>query len=341
MISIIFAIVVGVAALILVHELGHFAVAKLFNVRVDEFGFGFPPRIASWKKGETLYSINIIPFGGFVRLHGEDREEGGKVLEKERAFFFQKPWKRGCIIVAGITMNIFAGWIIFSAVFMVGTQPAVIIAGVTSESPAAEAGLMRGDVLVEYQNVDAFIAAIAQGVGEEMRIVVQRNGTQEEIIATPDKSVGGGGVLGISLVETGMQRLGIMHSIWEGLKEALRGVVAIVVGITTAIAHLVSGRGTGVDVVGPVGIFAIASQAGQLGGGYLLQLIGIISLNLAVINALPFPALDGGRLFFILLEKIKGSPLSLQVERAANGLGFAALLLLMVVITVRDVIGLL
>lgn len=333
-------VVIGISFLILIHELGHFLAAKFFNIRVEEFGFGFPPRIASMRKGETEYTFNALPFGGFVRLYGEAGTQQN-LEEPHRAFSLQPAWKRGIVIAAGVLMNVLAAWVVISAVFMIGTPPAVMIAEVVPGSPADEAGLVRGDIVVGYEKIHAFVALVEEKSGVPFSFVVNRNGEEMSVEAIPDLDPPAGrGALGVSLVEIGAPRLGILESMGAAAKNTITGMGAIVVGLAGVIGGIVTGNGVSDAVVGPVGIFAIANQAGQLGVSYLLQLIGIISLHLAVLNAIPFPALDGGRFLFLLIEKVKGSPIPIRVEQWTNGLGFIALLVLMVFITARDIVGL-
>lgn len=337
-------VIAGIIVLILVHEAGHFIAAKQMNVDVEEFGFGFPPRIAGWKKGRTLYSINALPFGGFVRLFGEeDAARQGEPRQgrgvNPHAFGAQAWWKRLAIIAAGVGMNCVAAWMFLSLTFFVGARAGILVTDVVPDSPAASAGIRDGDFILGYENGAALVSAMATADGQVIELRVLRGGSVESLALAPDPHPPAGrGALGISFVETGFERVGPIAAVWHGFTETIRGFGAIVVGIGGALVALITDREAS-GVVGPVGIIEIARQAGMLGGGYLLHLIGLISLNLAVINAIPFPALDGGRALFILIERIKGSPLPARAERWVNGAGFALLLLLMVMITVKDVVN--
>ncbi len=331
-------VLVGISLLILIHELGHFLAARKFGITVEEFGFGFPPRLFAKKIGETLYSINLLPFGGFVRLFGENQWDATGSGEARASFFKQSAWKRSAVIVAGVAMNFILGWWLMSVIFMVGTPRVVMIAEVLADSPAATAGILAQDQIKGFGKASDFVALINQSRGKEINFSVLRNGQEIAITATP--RVSGEGALGVAVVDAGIEKLSILAALWEGLRAA----VSIVVGIVVAFANLLWGLVTQgrllIDFVGPVGIFGVASQAGSMGFVYLIQLLALISLNLAVLNILPFPALDGGRFLFILIEKIKGSPLRPEFERSANAVGFLLLLLLVISVTIRDVVRL-
>jgi len=330
--------IIGISILILVHELGHFLAAKWFGLWVEEFGFGFPPRLFKWKRGETIYSFNLLPFGGFVKIHGEKRDPNQEEKQPERSFWFLKIWRRAVIIGAGVIMNLILGWLVISVIYMIGAAGGVLITDVTADTPAALAGVIAGDRILDFEKSEDFINFVNNSKGQEITLRALRGEEELEFKVVPRVDPPAGqGALGISLTEVGLPRLGIFSAFKEGAITS----AAILAAIAAALGNLIAGIFTGAPVleqfVGPVGIFGIASQAASFGLVYLLQLIGLISLNLAVLNIIPIPALDGGRLLFLLFEKIKGSPLSPNKENIANAIGFALLLLLMVVITVRDV----
>jgi len=330
--------IIGISILILIHELGHFLAAKWFGLWVEEFGFGFPPRLFKVKRGETIYSFNLLPFGGFVKIHGEKRDPQEEEKQPERSFWFLRIWRRAVIIAAGVIMNLILGWLVISIIYMIGASGGILVTNVTPETPAAIAGLLEGDRILDFQGSGDFINFVNNSKGEEITFRALR-GEEElafKVVPRVDPPAGQG-ALGISLTEVGFPQLGVFPALWEGARTSL----AILAAIAAALGNLIAGIFTGAPVleqfVGPVGIFGIASQAASFGLVYLLQLIGLISLNLAVLNIIPIPALDGGRLLFLLFEKIKGAPLHPKREMIANAIGFALLLLLMVVITVRDV----
>lgn len=301
---------------------------------VEEFGFGFPPRLFSKKIGETTYSLNLLPFGGFVKIFGED-SSAAATAGQERSFAFQPAWKRALIIVAGVLMNFLLGWFLMSVIFMIGTPKAILITDIFPGSPAEVVGIMPQDQILGFEKANDFIDFVNKNRGKEIALDINRGG--EELSFKVFPRVEGDAPVGVSLVEVGVDKKPFFFAIWEGLKTASFIVAAIFGAFLNLIWGFLTQGKVLIDFVGPIGIFGVASQAGELGFLYLVQLIAMISLNLTVLNIFPFPALDGGRLLFVLVEKIKGSPLSPNFERSANTIGFILLLLAMVAITVRDI----
>ena len=334
-------LIVGISLLILIHEFGHFLAARKFGLLVEEFGIGFPPRIFAKKIGETLWSINALPFGGFVRIHGERPEldpEAGKI-DQRRSFAHLRIGPRALIIAAGIAMNFLLGWIVVSGVYAVGVPQKVVIQSVVPGSPAENAGFMRGDIVEGFSTTEAFIAYVNEHAGEALLVAVEREGEGLIITATPRSNVPEGeGPLGVALTEFGQERLPIHKSLGAGFMASVGIIWAILQSLGTLIIGIFTGGAVFEDFVGAVGIFEVANESARFGLAHLFQLIGLISLNLVVLNALPIPALDGGRLFFLLIEKLKGSPIAPRKEMAANTIGFLVLILLMVIITIRDVV---
>jgi regulator of sigma E protease len=356
---IIVLVILGLSILILGHEAGHFFVAKLFGLKVDEFGIGFPPRITAKKFGDTEYSINWLPFGGFVRISGERGEfevvdpegstpETGATspelsdADKARLFYNQPAWKKSLIVLAGVFMNFILGWVLIAAVFMIGVPQTLVISGTQAGSPAATAGIQAGDVVKGYTDTQSFINYVNENKGKQITVTVIRNNKNLSYTMTPRVNVPANqGALGVALEEGGAPRENFFKAIWNGLQDA-----AIISWLTLQafyelLKQIFIHASIPAGVVGPVGIFGIAEETGHIGLTYLLQFLGIISINLMIVNCIPFPALDGGRFLVVLFEKIKGSPLPYKVEAWINGVGFALLLLLMVVLTVRDISGLL
>ncbi len=365
-------VIIFLSILILVHEFGHFLIAKKFGLWVEEFGFGLPPRIWGKKIGETIYSINALPFGGFVKIYGENREEviipketsleveirekiavdenkveiaaEESIIERNSDFsnrnFSSLPViKRAAIIVAGVSMNFLLGWLVISIVFNIGIPQAILITDVAQNSPAAEVGLQANDKIIGFSNVNEFIKYIDSYRGENVVLKIEREGEEMEIQAMPRLNPPAGeGALGIALAEVGLPKQNFFVSVWEGLKSSWEIVKIIFITIFNLIKSVFVGRASLGAFTGPVGIVKITAQVGSLGFVYLLQLLALISLNLAVINIFPFPALDGGRLLFLLIEKIKGSPLPVKFERYANAVGMILLLFLMAVITIKDIV---
>lgn len=330
MTAIIFIIVLSV--IIFVHELGHFVMAKRAGMKVEEFGFGFPPRIWGYKPkdSETVYSINWIPFGGFVKILGEDGNS-----DDNRSFTAKNFWPRFKVIVAGVAMNFIFAVGLFIIINLIGSEAKILITNVAPNSPAQQAGIKVGDVVLGFADVDEVQKYI--GEHKEQEIILQMS--RRTIKITPrENPPPGEGAIGIALAQTEAVSYPWYEAIWRGIADAGTAFWSIVVGFITLIKHIITTGKAGVELAGPVGIAVISGQAARLGFIYLAQFVAFISLNLAVINIVPFPALDGGRLLFLVIEKIKGSPLPRKLEGAMNMVGFALLLLLMFYITAKDVL---
>lgn len=350
-------VIIGLSLLILGHEVGHFFAAKLFRLKVDELGFGFPPRIAAWrpKGSETEYSVNWLPFGGFVRIAGErgefegiHPEEGAPAAapapvepteeEKKRLFYHQAPWKKSIIVLAGVFMNFIFGWLLIAAVLMAGVPQALVIAGIQPGSPAATVGIQTGDIVNGYTDSQSFIDYIDAHKGQPITVSVIRNNKTMDFTVKPRTNPGPDqGALGVELEQGGARQESFFPALWHGLEEAALVSWLTVQAFGNLIVQAFTRASLPAGVVGPVGIFGIAEETGKIGLAYLLQFLGIISLNLMVVNCIPFPALDGGRFLVILIEKVRGATLPYKVEAWVNGIGFALLLVLMVALTVRDV----
>jgi len=339
-------ILIGISFLILLHEAGHFIAAKRAGLLVEEFGFGFPPRLAHKKIGETVYSLNWLPFGGFVRVHGEKTSdfEGTpekRPLLKERAFVYQSLWTRFIIVGAGVAVNFLLGWFLLSLTFFIGTPQSIVVTELAENTPAAEAGILEGDTLLYFADSAEFVAFINQQRGQEVILDFQRDGEVRSVSVTPrfDPPIGEG-ALGLAVSDFGFEGVSFVKSIWDGLVFAVTTTGEIFVALFLLVANLFQSGRIAEEVIGPIGILSFAGELGQAGYVYLIQLIALISLNLAVLNILPIPALDGGRILFLIIEKIKGAPIAPKKELAANAISFVVLFMLMIVITVRDVIRL-
>lgn len=362
----IFVVLLGM--LVFVHELGHFVVAKRNGIRVDEFGFGFPPRLFGvireesgkyklvWGNkempaGQTVYSLNWIPLGGFVKIAGED----GHSANEPDSFAGKSAWIRVKVLGAGVAMNFFLAWVLISIVFMLGLpQPIdpsesgrydnakIQILSIVKGTPAETMGLKMGDEILSINgkkmaSLDEVSKEIASRKGQEITIAIDRFGQALTLSGTPRVEYPAGeGSLGISFSETAVVSYPWYQAIYEGARATYAITIAILSAFGAMIASLFGGAKTALDVTGPVGIVYLTKQMSDLGLPYLLQFAAILSINLGIINVLPIPALDGGRILFVLIEKLKGSPVSHRVEGMMHQIGFILLLLLMLFVTVRD-----
>lgn len=360
--SIILFIII-LAVLILVHELGHFIAAKKAGVRVDEFGIGFPPRLWQKKIGETVYSVNALPIGGFVKIFGEDPDdESLKGKDSSRSLTHKPRLMQAWIISAGVVFNFLFACLLISIGFIVGLpysvddstygarvqNPSLTITQITQKSPAEIAGLKGGDIIVdllsgadELKNptVEATQKFIASH--EEVKLTYLRGAdTETTIVRGVEGVIPGRLAIGISMDVIGTLKLPVYEAVYVGVKTTTSIAGAMALGILDFFKNIFIGHANMGEISGPVGIVGIVSDASHLGFIHLLSLTAIISINLAIINLLPFPALDGGRLFFILIEVIKRSPIKPSVANAANGIGFLILIAFMVFVTFHDVVKL-
>lgn len=415
-------------ALIFVHELGHFVMARKNGIRVYEFGFGLPPRvfgfqritgkklekisrtetvemevslpkgrrgkkifrerikdtiqeiyqllpIKKWRlilgrydgdderekadrqeaalnryQGGTVYSLNWIPLGGFVKIKGEDGEN-----RDPDSFAVKKAGVRSAVLLAGVGMNFIFAWLLLALVFFLGAPEAVNpneqildgkiqVADVAPDSPAEEDGLKIGDEIlkvqggIEFSTVQSVQDYINSKKGQEVIFQIKRGKEELKIKTTPRKEVPEDqGPLGIGLVQTARKSYPLLESLWKGLIAVYDLTLTIILGLYELIKNLVFGQAVKVEVSGPVGIAFLTKQVASLGLVYILQFAAILSINLGIINAFPFPALDGGRILFILIEKIRRRPVSQKVEQMFHTVGFVILIGLMLLVTFRDV----
>lgn len=353
---IIFIIILG--ALIFVHELGHFIVAKKSGIRVDEFAIGFPPKIFSLKKGGTVYSLNLIPFGGYVKIFGENPDEESLSPDAKDSFVNKPKIIQALVLVAGVSFNIIFAWILFSISFMTGfpsvvteetkeriSDAYVVVTDVLENSPAQEAGIKVGDQLVSLdgdedisiEKIQNYIASHPDGFTLEYLRDKELNKTD---LMPKDSIIEDKVAIGISMDMIGFLKLPIHKAFLEGGSMTIQALKDITIGLYTFIGQAFSGKANLEQVAGPVGIISLVGNAAQFGFVFLLGFTAFISLNLAVLNLVPFPALDGGRLLFILIEAIIRKPIPTKVANITNAIGFIILILLMVVITVSDVVKL-
>ncbi len=347
----IFIIIASLLALIFFHELGHFLLAKKFGVKVEEFGIGIPPRIFGKKIGETIYSINLLPLGGFVKLYGED-----KAVNDNRSFSSKPLYQRAWIIFGGVAAFFIIAFIIFSLysgmtgkTSVLGNEGGhfgdskIVIREIVSDSPAEEVGLREGDILLEIDGKEAdaresVIFLLSSKEGEETEIVVQRG---EEVLSFSlmprvDYSKDEGAV-GIAMTEVFPKYPLYLAPIY-GAKMTGETTFMTISGFTMLISSIIPGVDLPDEmrVGGPVVIVNIGADFYDQGFQDYLGFLGIITISLAVLNILPIPALDGGRLVFLAIEGIKGRPLPESIEYGLNTIFFFLLIVLMIFITLND-----
>ncbi len=350
---ILFILVLGL--LVLVHEFGHFYAAKKAGCYVEEFAIGFPPRLFKIQGKETVYTINALPIGGFVKIRGED----GALPDDPKSFASKSFWQKSAIILAGVGMNIALAYVFITAVLAIGIPTIVTeevkfpsvatisdrqvqIVSVLPDSPASRVGLEPGDVLLSIdetviQEIGEVKTAFTQIEPEETLIEYRRG---EELATTrvvPEnlEDIEGTGI-GIALTETAMVSYPWYIAPFYGIERTLAMLWLIISAFAGLIAQLFTTGGVSADIAGPIGIAVLTGEVAKLGLVHLLQFTAVLSLNLAIINVLPFPALDGSRFVLIVLEKIRGKKLNSVFEHWVNILGFGFLMLLMVFVTAKD-----
>src|SRR3989344_1960343 len=334
--------------LVVIHELGHFLVAKKFGIKVEEFGFGIPPKVFGKKIGETIFSLNLIPLGGFVRLLGED-EVDQKVLEHTRSFAHKSPWVRILIVVAGVAMNLILAWILFYIVIIAqdfkvispSADPAVFIGRVQEGYPAQQAGIQVGDKLVSVdgQVVSDFEAARNLIKGKETVSLVLENNRQQRTVTVTPKKVDEDSLIGVVFTPFLLKEYNTpAEKLFSGITYSYDLTKLTFIGLGRTLTDLFTGNFEKASqaVSGPVGIAGVTNEI--LSEGWratlpYLWFVGVISLTLSIFNVLPIPALDGGRLLFIVIEAVFKKKVRAEVERVIHQVGFALLLLLAFLIT--------
>lgn len=369
---VIFVFIVTLLILVVIHELGHYFAAKKFNIKVLEFGFGIPPRAWGKKIGETIWSLNWLPFGGFVRLLGED-ESDKKVLDDKRSFANQAVWKRITVVVAGVAMNLLLAWVLFYIVLGVQgfktklpllsdyqfsgvnqkTDTAIIVGNIAEGSPAKEAGLKEGDRIMSINgspvlDSDKFVAEIKANAGKTVNLTIsdlQGNATKEIIVTPRENPPAGQGALGVSLgglktvdlsFDTPVQKL-FAGPIYSYNLIAYSGkILGDTIGFSYKARDLAPVSNA---VAGPIGITSVVGQILSVERPLLpyLDFVAALSLNLAVVNVLPFPGLDGGRLLFLVIEAITRKKTHAIVEKYVHTIGLLVLLSLIILITISDI----
>ncbi len=350
--------------LVIVHEFGHFIIAKKSGITVHEFAIGFPPTLFRKMWRGTEYKLNLIPFGGYVKIEGENAEvpqhTPGSLSSKHRGI-------QAFVLLGGIICNLLFAWILISVCFMIGMPTSVgtsrfgevknvqtVIVQVLPGSPAAIAGLKSGQEIISLtsgnttlrdMSPEAFSQAISQTMGQSLSVTVLEQGVEKQVSVTPTQQIVPAEperfAIGVSTDRVGVLQLPPHTALLEGAISTGALIWGTVVGITKLLIDLVTLQGDFSYITGPVGIASTVGEAGALGFVYLLSLTALISINLAIVNLVPFPALDGGRLLFVIVEAVTRRSLPVAVVRWTNTVGFFLLLLLMFLVTKNDIVRLL
>ncbi len=346
--------VIVLSLLVFVHELGHFFVARKMGMKVEEFGFGFPPRLFGIKKKGTVYSINWIPLGGFVKIKGES----GDHKHDKDSFASKKPWQRFLVLIAGVAMNIVLAAVLFSVGYMIGLPTIIddsiperatvsnhelLVMQVLDDTAAAQAGVLVGDTIVSIngQVFDTDIAAReyfeAEGAsGVELVVKGDDDAHRTYELTSSYSEEAQASIVGVGFVSTGLVSYPFFSAIAQGVYTTVQLTYEVGRAFYMLIRDLIVTQEVAVDLSGPVGIAVMTGEVAAMGLVYLIQFTAILSINLAIINIFPFPALDGGRILFLAIEKIRGKPVNERVEVAVHNLGFVLLMTLVVLVTYKD-----
>ncbi len=346
--------IVALSILVLVHEWGHFMAARSTGVKVEEFGLGLPPKIWGKKIGETVYSLNWLPIGGFCKLLGEDPEGNEKVDKKNKSesFEYKKPWQKMLIVLGGVIMNLVLAVVIFSVVYSVLGVPVetnrVTIIGISKDSPAEKVGLKEDDVVYKVNNkeiskTNELMDEVGKNKGGKVTLEVGNKNKENlkkveiEVRQNPPE---GEGSMGVAISNTEMEKVSwyrMDRGIVAGFKEAYYWGKIIAGGVIKMVGGLFVGQ-VPKDVSGPIGMYEATSAINKNQGILaVIHFFGIVSVNLAIVNVLPFPALDGGRIIFVIYEMITKKRANPRLETTINNVGMMVLLGLILLITIGDV----
>lgn len=356
MVLIIIITFISLLGLVGLHEFGHFILAKIFGMRVEEFGIGYPPRIFGRRIGETFFSINLLPFGAFVKIYGEEKRG------KDPRSFNQKPiWQRAFVILGGVISFWLISVILLTIVMNLGVpqvigdevnqnlieNPKVQIVAISSDSPAEKEGLKIGDIIreLEVANYKISVNKISQiqeftqaNKGKEVTLTIVRGKEIFKVNLVPRISPPADeGPMGIALVRTMIESFPWYKAPLKGISATGRLTILIIQGWGMALSNFFQGLPTGVQILGPVGIFSLTDQISQLGINYFLQFIATLAIYMALFNLLPIPVVDGGRLLFLGIERILGKPIPQKIEQRINTIFFTLLIALMVWVTIKDI----
>ncbi len=363
-ISAILLFILILLVLVIVHEFGHFIVAKLVGMRVDEFAFGFPPRLFSKKVGETTYAVNALPLGGYVSILGENGGEGEKKVDDPRAFGNRPAWAQLLVLIAGVTMNMLLAVIIFIGISFNGVRLSVddpeygtrvknaqlIVTEVSEESPAYKAGIVPGSALVSVVSGNKK-ADLSSATSAVTFIGVHQNTPFTITHVTPDGQektttvaavygiVKDKKALGIALDNIGTVDVNFFESIALGVERTYMITVMTVEGLTSVLSSAIKGESVIDSLSGPVGIAKVVGETSDYGYTAILTLIAVLSINLAIFNILPLPALDGGRIVVVVIESVIRRKVPFKYYSWVNIIGFFLLIFLLIIVTINDIKG--
>lgn len=372
------AVFISLSLIIFFHELGHLISSKLFKIKVEEFGFGFPPRLfglvrskknKKWLlvKGKTLppeqdregtiYSVNLIPFGGFNKIKGEEVRDEQPVNEPD-SFLSRVWWQKGIVVISGVLMNFILAVILFCFGFSLGLPTSqeniafaqfaktkeigVQIIGLEKKSPAELAGFKIGDIILEIdgqeiKEVEETRKYIQEKTGEEIQIDVKRGEVKLSLAVKPDPEKK---IIGVVLAKTQIVSYPLPIALVRGFETTTIFAGQLIKGIYFLLKELIVSRKMVGEVAGVIGIATMIGEVSRIGFVYLLQFVAIISIAIAIFQLIPFPALDGGRLVFILIEGIRRKPINQKVETMIHNFGFTLLILLIIIVTYWDLMRL-
>ncbi len=329
--TVIYAVILFVL-LIFPHELGHFLIAKAVGVKVNEFAFGMGPALFKKQRGETLYAVRLIPIGGYCAMEGENEES-----TDSRSFNNKPGWAKISVLLAGSAMNVLIAVLTLSIVMGVIGSATTAVDQVQADSPAAAAGLQTGDRIlsVDGRQVDSWqdITRLIGASAEPRTVTAERDGKELRFTVTPEESEDGRYIIGITSA--------VSHSPLIAVKNGAGATWDMTVLMYDALKQLVTGDASTDDIAGPVGIVSMVSETTSYGMIYFAYLLALMSLNLAIINMLPFPALDGGRILFVIIRKITGRMITDQLEGRIHAAGMMLLFGLMIFVTWNDITRLL
>jgi regulator of sigma E protease len=354
MLLVIILIVLIFGLLVFVHELGHFVAAKRGGVNVEEFGFGFPPRLIGKEVGGTVYSLNLIPLGGFVKLQGEDLHD-----QTPGSFGAASFSRKSAILLAGVSMNALAAFIILVSLCLTGLPPIIanqfssgqasyvqpkqdMVVNVVKRSPAEQAGIVRGDLILKgntqnFNDEQQLLDFTKAHAGQNVWLTVNHHGSTSKTLVHLRPAGAKDGYLGVTPFQTYKLHYDLPHALVTAGGILLQLMWATLGAFGGLVVSLFVHGKVSDQVAGPVGIVVLLGNIISLGLAYVLIFVASISISLAVINALPLPALDGGRWALVLAQRLTGKQLSQRTEGLVHTIGFVALILLMVVVTIFDI----